>query len=68
MAIGIPMAIVLLPIAAWILDKFFPPEIASIGTQQGIEEERRQLGPVSTGEWKVVGIVGAMMVLWILST
>ncbi len=68
MAIGIPMAVILLPIAAWILGKFFPPEIASIGTHDEIEEERRQLGPISPGEWKVVAIVGTLMVLWILST
>ena len=68
MAIGIPMAIILLPIAAWVLGRFFPAEIASIGTQQEIEEERLQLGPISLDEWKVVGIVGTLMVLWILST
>jgi sodium-dependent dicarboxylate transporter 2/3/5 len=68
MAIGIPMALILLPIAAWILGKFFPPEIASIGTQEEIEKECRQLGPISPNEWKVVAIVGTLMVLWILST
>ncbi len=68
MAIGIPMAIMLLPFAAWILGKFFPPEIPSIGSQEEIEEERSQLGPISPDEWKVVAIVGSLMVLWILST
>ena len=65
---GIPMALLLLPFAAWILGKFFPPEIASIGTQEEIEKECRQLGPISPNEWKVVAIVGTLMVLWILST
>ena len=68
MAIGIPMVIVLLPIAAWILGKAFPPEIESIGTLEEIEEERRGLGPISPDEWKVIVIVGTLMVLWILST
>jgi sodium-dependent dicarboxylate transporter 2/3/5 len=68
MAIGIPMVIVLLPIAAWILGRFFSPEISSIGTLDGILEERRQLGPISPAEWKVITIVGILMVLWILNT
>ena len=68
MAIGIPMVIVLLPIAAYILGKAFPSEIESIGTAEEIEEERRGLGPISSDEWKVIVIVGTLMVLWILST
>ena len=68
MAIGIPMVIVLLPAAAWVLTKFFPPEIKSIGKLEDIQRERRQLGPISRNEWKVIGIMGTMLALWILST
>ena len=68
MAIGIPMVVILLPFAAWVLLKFFPPEITSIGDLEEIHEELRQLGPVSRDEWKVLGIMGAMLALWILST
>ena len=68
MAIGIPMVAVLLPVAAWVLVKFFPPEIASIGDLEEIHDERRRIGPVSTAEWKVITIMGAMLTLWIAST
>jgi sodium-dependent dicarboxylate transporter 2/3/5 len=62
------MVAVLLPVAAWVLLKFFPPEIASIGDLEEIHEERRQIGPVSRDEWKVIGIMGTMLALWIAST
>ncbi len=68
MAIGIPMVVVLLPVAAWVLLKFYPPEITSIGDLEEIHDERRQLGPVSRDEWKVIGIMGTMLALWVTST
>ena len=68
MAIGVPMVVVLLPVAAWVLLRFFPPEISSIGDLEEIHDERRQLGPISLGEWKVIGIMGTMLALWIAST
>jgi len=68
MAIGIPMVVILLPFAAWVLIKFFPPEIQTIGALEDIQQERRQLGPISRNEWKVIGIMGTMLALWILST
>jgi sodium-dependent dicarboxylate transporter 2/3/5 len=68
MAIGIPMVAILLPIAAWVLTKFFPPEIKTIGVLADIQEERRRLGPFNTSERKVVALMGLMIVLWISST
>jgi solute carrier family 13 (sodium-dependent dicarboxylate transporter), member 2/3/5 len=68
MAIGMPMVIILLPIAAWILLRFFPPEIKTIGDVSELQYERAQLGPVSGPEWKVIGIMAAMILCWILST
>ena len=68
MAIGIPMVAILLPVAAWVLVKCFPPEIASIGDLEEVHDERRRIGPVSTAEWKVIAIMGAMLTLWIAST
>ena len=68
MAIGIPMVAILLPVAAWVLLKFFPPEIASIGDLEEIHDERRRMGPVSRDEWKVIAIMSAMITLWIAST
>ncbi len=68
MAIGIPMVIILLPLAAWILLKFYPPEIESIGEIDTIHRERHLLGPVTADEWKTLAIMGAMVVFWITST
>jgi sodium-dependent dicarboxylate transporter 2/3/5 len=68
MAIGIPMVIVLLPVAAWVLLKFYPPEIKTIGNIEEIHRERRALGSMSANEKKVLGVMSAMVVLWIAST
>jgi sodium-dependent dicarboxylate transporter 2/3/5 len=68
MAIGVPMAIILLPIAAWVLLKFYPPEIESIGSLDEIHRERKEMGAITGNEWKVIVIMGTMITLWILST
>ncbi len=68
MAIGIPMVVVLVPLAAWILTRFFRPEMKTIGNYSEIQGERARLGPMTSKEWKVVGILGTMIVLWISST
>jgi sodium-dependent dicarboxylate transporter 2/3/5 len=68
MAIGIPMVIILLPLAAWVLLKFYPPEIESIGAIEDIQRERRLLGPITANEWKTLAIMGTMVVFWIAST
>jgi solute carrier family 13 (sodium-dependent dicarboxylate transporter), member 2/3/5 len=68
MAIGIPMVIILLPLAAWVLLKFYPPEIESIGDINEIERERKLSGPMTVNEWKTLAIMGTMVVFWITST
>jgi sodium-dependent dicarboxylate transporter 2/3/5 len=68
MAIGVPMVLVLLPFAAWVLLKFYPPEIESIGNLDEIQRERRRAGAITGNEWKVIVIMGTMITLWILST
>ena len=62
------MVAVLLPLAAWVLVKVFPPEIDSIGALEDVHEERLKMGRVSPNEWKVLGIMSTMMTLWIAST
>ncbi|HVH27798.1 MAG TPA: DASS family sodium-coupled anion symporter [Vicinamibacterales bacterium] len=68
MAIGIPMIIVLLPFAAWVLVKFYPPEIKTIGVMEDIQHERRALGGLNVMERKVLSLMSIMVVLWISST
>jgi sodium-dependent dicarboxylate transporter 2/3/5 len=67
-AIGIPVVIVLLPIAAFMLLRFYPPEIKTIGVLDDIESERKAMGPISRQEWKVIGIMLAMIALWVASS
>jgi sodium-dependent dicarboxylate transporter 2/3/5 len=64
MAIGVPMALVLTPLAWWVLVRAFPPEI---------QTARASLGPVlparlTPAEWKVLALLATMMTLWILGT
>jgi sodium-dependent dicarboxylate transporter 2/3/5 len=68
MAIGIPMVVILLPVAGWILLKVYPPEFASIGAMQDIDDERRRLGPMTAAEWRLLALMGSMLTLWILSS
>src|SRR5690606_35296515 len=68
MAIGIPMVVVLVPLTAWILVRMFPPEFATIGAMADLEEERRQIGPISPEEWKLIAIMSVMFVLWVLTS
>jgi solute carrier family 13 (sodium-dependent dicarboxylate transporter), member 2/3/5 len=68
MAIGVPMVLVLIPIAAYVLLKVYPPEFESIGALQDIEDERTKLGDIKPQEWKLMILMGTMLVLWILSS
>jgi sodium-dependent dicarboxylate transporter 2/3/5 len=68
MMIGIPMVIILLPLAGWIISRFYPPELATIGGLDSIHREQTEMGPMSPAQIKVILILGIMVVLWILST
>ena len=62
MAIGIPMVVLLVPVAWWALIHFYPPEMASISPMEEIS------GPIEAKEIKVLVLIGGMLTLWILST
>ena len=68
MAIGIPMVAILLPFTGFVLVRFFPPEIDRIGLMEDVQAERARMGAITTGEWKLLVIMGLMIVLWILSS
>jgi solute carrier family 13 (sodium-dependent dicarboxylate transporter), member 2/3/5 len=68
MAIGIPMVLILTPIAWWVLMRFYPPEIPTLGDMTAIAAERRQLGALTAREKKVLGLIGTMLVLWTASS
>lgn len=68
MAIGVPMVAILLPLTAFVLVRFFPPEIQSIGAIGDIRDERAKMGSLTNAEWKLIVIMGTMVTLWILSS
>ena len=68
MVIGVPMVVILLPIAVRILLWFYPPEMAEVTAVGDVETERAALGPVTGREWRVLVILGAMIVCWVAST
>jgi sodium-dependent dicarboxylate transporter 2/3/5 len=68
MAIGVPMALILTPVAWWVIARCFPPERESIGDIGALRRERDALGPLQPPEWKLIAILGTMLVLWIASS
>jgi sodium-dependent dicarboxylate transporter 2/3/5 len=68
MAIGVPMALIMTPLAWWVIARCFPPERASIGDVGAFRRELEALGPLRTGEWKLIGFLTVMLALWIAST
>jgi len=67
MAIGLPMVILLVPLAAKVLLWCYPPEQRRI---EGIDfaAELRALGPVTAREWRVLLVAAVMLALWIASS
>jgi solute carrier family 13 (sodium-dependent dicarboxylate transporter), member 2/3/5 len=67
-AIGVPMVLVLTPVAWWVLCRFFPPEMESVGREEDVRAERAALGGWKAAEKKVVGLLAVMVVAWVAST
>jgi solute carrier family 13 (sodium-dependent dicarboxylate transporter), member 2/3/5 len=66
MAFGVPLAVILVPIAWGILLWRCPPEIAAIpGGRDGMVRERDKLGPWNSGEKATVGVFLSAVVLWV---
>ena len=67
MAIGMPMAVILVPFAAMVLLWFYPPERDRI---EGIDfrAELAAMGPLTAGERKVLALMAVMLALWIASS
>ena len=68
MAIGVPMVVVLIPFAWWVLIRVYPPEVESIGDISEFKEDLLSMGPLKTEEMKVVAILGIIFVLCVLGT
>jgi sodium-dependent dicarboxylate transporter 2/3/5 len=68
MGLGIPMALLLTPVAWWVLMRCYVPESATIGDPDELRREREALGPFTTAEQKVLALLSVMIVLWIASS
>jgi len=68
MGLGVPMTIILTPIAWWVLMRCYPPELPTIGDPEELRRERQALGSLTTSEKKVLALLSLMLVLWIAST
>jgi sodium-dependent dicarboxylate transporter 2/3/5 len=68
MAIGMPMVIILTPIAWRVLIACYPPEVPTLGDAAELREERRALGSFTAAEKKVMLLLAAMIVLWVASS
>lgn len=66
MAIGIPVVIVLVPVAWYVLARLFPPEMERITASA--DWRGADASGLKPAEWKVLVIVSGMLVFWILST
>ena len=68
MGLGVPMWLILTPIAWWVLMRCYPPELPTIGDPEELRRERAALGSVTTGEKKVLALLSLMLVAWIASS
>ena len=68
MLIGVPMVLLLLPAACWVVLRWFPPEVEKVGDPAETRRERLRLGSISPAEKKTLLLLTAMIVLWILGT
>lgn len=65
MALGIPMVMLLLPVAWWVIVNCYPPEIEEIGSAEVNQAQLSALGRWSENEKKLLAIIAAMLMLWI---
>ena len=63
-AIGLPVALVLIPIVWFAMIKIFPPELDTLEGTEDFEEEWKKLGPMSRDEKKFAVFILVNMVLW----
>lgn len=59
-----PFAAIMLVLCWYILCKVFPPEIDYVDGLDDIEEQKKELGPMSAAEKKYLIIFAIMLVLW----
>ncbi len=68
MLVGVPLSVVMLGVTWWLLVRvIYRPASESIGGARDVlRAERRQLGPISRGEKRVLAIFATVALAWIL--
>jgi len=67
MAVGMPMVVLLVPVAARVIAWFYPPEFERLD-RIDFDEELRRMGPLTAREGKFLAIMATMLALWIANT
>jgi len=66
MKFGVPLVVLFLPIAWYVVLKTNPPEVTRIrGGREKMREERGKLGPLSTGEWRTLLVFSGAVLCWL---
>lgn len=67
MIVGVPITVVFLPLCWFMLTRFiYKPEDLAGDAAQVIDHERAQLGPMSTGEWRVGTVFVLTALAWLV--
>ena len=68
MTVGIPVTVIMLPAAWWLLTRFMHPVVvpASEEVNQHLHELRAELGPMTTAEKRVGVLFGLVIFCWML--
>lgn len=62
--VGMPMVLILTPIAWFFTIKVYPPEMSSLAGMEAMEQEYEELGKLQSREWKFLLILLINMILW----
>ena len=63
-AIGIPMALLLIPVAWWAVMKIYPPELTSLAGMEQLCEDYECLGPLGRKEKIYIALLAFNLLLW----
>lgn len=67
-AYGVPVGLILIPLAWFLITKVFPPVEMDAEVFKGFVESTKVTEKVGKQEAKVIAIMGTMIVLWVLSS
>jgi solute carrier family 13 (sodium-dependent dicarboxylate transporter), member 2/3/5 len=67
MVVGVPLALIFLPIAWFALTRVYPPgEHSALGGREALRRERELLGPIGRAERTVLVVFSCVVAAWVL--